>query len=66
MSLVTSDSSLSFDAAHGNTLALLKVKNTPGAELPSAGGPGTHWIYLLGALLLIGCGTILVARRRVL
>ncbi len=66
MSLVTSDSSLSFDAAHGNSLALLKVKNTPGAELPSAGGPGTHWIYLLGALLLIGCGTILVARRRVL
>ena len=40
------------------------VGNTSGAALPESGGPGTLWIYLLGSLLLIGCGTILIARRR--
>ena len=43
---------------------ILTVNNTPGTALPSAGGPGTTWLYLLGTLLLLGCGTILVARRR--
>lgn len=41
------------------------VLNEPGASLPNSGGPGTTWIYILGAILLIGCGTVLVARRRV-
>ncbi len=45
----------------GNTYT---VKNTPGVELPSAGGHGTIWIYLLGSVLLIGCGTALAVRRR--
>ena len=40
------------------------VGNTPGSALPNSGGPGTTWIYLIGAILLLGCGTILVARRR--
>lgn len=40
------------------------IANTPGAELPSSGGPGTTWIYLLGVILLLGCGTSLIARRR--
>lgn len=40
------------------------IENTPGVELPESGGPGTTWIYLLGSLLLIGCGVLLVARRR--
>ena len=40
------------------------ITNEPGAELPSSGGPGTTWIYLIGSILLLGCGTILVARRR--
>ena len=35
-----------------------------GVELPSAGGPGTTWIYLLGAMLLLGCGILLIAQRR--
>lgn len=43
---------------------VLKLKNHPGAELPSAGGPGTTWIYLMGAILLLGCGITLVIRRR--
>ncbi len=42
----------------------LSVQNTSGVELPSSGGPGTTWIYLLGCLLFIGCGVLLVARRR--
>ena len=42
------------------------VGNPPGAALPSAGGPGTTWLYLLGTILLLGCGTILIARRRAL
>ena len=59
----------------GNATDLLKIGNesagatitygnTPGAELPSSGGPGTTWIYLIGSILLICCGTLLVARRR--
>ena len=36
-----------------------------GYELPSAGGSGTTWIYLLGTILLLGCGITLIARRRI-
>ena len=42
----------------------LSVQNTSGVELPSSGGPGTTWIYLIGCLLFIGCGILLAARRR--
>ena len=41
-----------------------KIGNTPGAELPDSGGPGTIWIYLIGSMLLLGCGIALVTRRR--
>ena len=51
------------DAALSNTE--ITVTNHPGAELPSSGGPGTTWIYLLGAVLLLGCGITLIARRRI-
>lgn len=40
------------------------VGNVSGAALPSAGGPGTTWIYLIGSLLLLGCSVALVTRRR--
>ena len=40
------------------------VRNESGAALPSSGGPGTVWIYLIGSLLLLGSGIALVARRR--
>ena len=40
------------------------VENEPGAELPSAGGPGTTWIYLLGSIMLLCCGVTLIARGR--
>lgn len=41
------------------------VSDPPGTELPNSGGPGTTWIYLIGAILLLGCGISLIARRRV-
>lgn len=42
-----------------------KIVNDAGVELPSAGGPGVIWMYILGSILLIGCGVILIARRRI-
>ena len=41
-----------------------KIINESGVTLPEAGGPGTTWIYLIGSLLLLGCGIALVTRRR--
>ena len=40
------------------------VGNEPGAALPHSGGPGTTWIYILGALLTALAGIALVVRRR--
>ena len=47
------------------TTITFTVENEPGAALPSTGGRGTTWIYLLGSLLVIGCGILLIARRRI-
>ena len=41
-----------------------KILNESGAELPSTGGIGTTIFYILGALLIIVCGVVLIARRR--
>ena len=40
------------------------INNTQGAELPSTGGVGTVIFYTVGAILVIGCGIVLVSRRR--
>jgi LPXTG-motif cell wall-anchored protein len=42
----------------------LKISNSTGYELPSSGGIGTTIFYVLGSLLVLGCGIVLVARRR--
>ncbi len=52
-----------YDATTG--IYTLTVTNTAGAELPSSGGRGVIWMYVLGSILLIGCGVLLVARRRI-
>ena len=52
------------DAATG--AYLIKVTNTKGVELPKTGGMGTHWIYIVGSLLVLGCGIALVARKRLI
>ena len=40
------------------------VVNKAGAVLPSTGGIGTVIFYVLGSALIIGCGIVLVSRRR--
>lgn len=43
----------------------IRIANNTGAELPSTGGIGTIIFYVVGAALVIGCGVVLVSRRRV-
>ena len=50
--------------ANGSELALLKIKNTPGVQLPQTGGPGTALYHLLGTALMSLAGFILVGRKR--
>ena len=40
------------------------IKNQKGSELPSTGGIGTVIFYTLGSLLVIGCGIVLISRKR--
>jgi len=41
------------------------VIDKSGSTLPSTGGIGTTIFYILGALLIVVCGVVLIARRRV-
>ena len=54
----------SITPGEGGAAISLKVANQPGAQLPSSGGPGTTWIYLIGSILMLGCGIMLISRRR--
>ena len=47
-----------------NEIKLLKYGNTPGAELPHTGGPGTRLFTILGSILILGAGLLLLRRRR--
>lgn len=40
------------------------IKNNKGATLPETGGMGTTIFYVLGAILVLGAGGLLIARRR--
>ncbi len=40
------------------------INDPKGSELPSTGGIGTVIFYTLGSLLVIGCGIVLISRRR--
>lgn len=53
-----------FNADKGSGIIATTVKNLSGTELPEAGGMGTTLIYLMGAVLVLGAGTVLVLRRR--
>ena len=63
---VTYTSTDSYNTATDATAAggVIKIKNQKGTTLPSTGGMGTTIFYILGALLVIVCGVVLVARRR--
>ena len=52
------------DVTAENLVQAKTVVNNAGAVLPSTGGIGTTIFYIVGAILLIGAGVILVARRR--
>ena len=43
---------------------IVDIPNDTGAELPTTGGIGTTIFYIVGSLLVIGCGIVLVSRRR--
>ena len=40
------------------------IVNQSGATLPSTGGIGTIIFYVLGSLLVVGCGIVLISRKR--
>ena len=42
----------------------ITVENEAGAVLPSTGGIGTTIFYILGSALVIGCGIVLISRKR--
>ena len=46
------------------SMTTVTVENLKGSELPSTGGMGTTLFYVVGAILVIGAGVVLVARRR--
>jgi len=41
-----------------------KILNEKGSVLPSTGGIGTVIFYVLGSLLVVGCGIVLISKRR--
>ena len=43
---------------------VVDIENKAGTELPSTGGMGTTILYIVGAVLVIGCGIMLVAKKR--
>lgn len=44
--------------------AAVEVENKPGVVLPGTGGIGTTIFYILGSLLVVGCGIVLISRKR--
>ena len=40
------------------------VGNTPGAKLPSTGGPGTTGLYILGSILTLLAAVLLITKKR--
>jgi len=51
----------------GNTesgIVATDIENNKGAELPETGGMGTTIFYVLGAILVLGAGVLLIARKR--
>lgn len=57
---------VTFTAASDTDDAKVQVENSPGAILPSTGGPGTNALYNLGTLLiaLAGAGLLHMKRRK--
>jgi len=54
-----------YDNATVKDNTTIEVSNTAGNPLPNAGGIGTTIFYILGSILVIGCGIVLVSRKRI-
>ena len=52
------------DYSAANLKQTATVVNNAGSVLPGTGGIGTTIFYILGSLLVIGCGIVLVSRKR--
>lgn len=59
---ITSSSATSTN--NGQYQQVQQIENKSGATLPSTGGMGTTLLYIIGAILVVGAGVLLVARRR--
>lgn len=59
---ITSNPTVEYDEA--TKTYTLTVENTPGARLPSTGGPGVAVYYALGSLLVLAAAALLIARRK--
>lgn len=65
VTLTQSDAAIFREVGPDSTaIKRILIKNTPGEPLPMTGGIGTTIFYILGSLLVIGCGIVLVSRKR--
>lgn len=59
----TTTGEITFTPNTSNGSLTTDVENKSGAELPETGGMGTTIFYVLGAILVLGAGVLLIARR---
>ena len=59
--VIAEDGSVTMD---GTSVTTVDVVNQAGTLLPSTGGMGTTIFYIVGAVLVIGAGVVLVAKKR--
>lgn len=55
---------ITFTATKADGTLSTDISNKKGAELPETGGIGTVIFYVLGSLLVVGCGIVLISKRR--
>ena len=60
----TTTGEITFTPNTSNGSLTTDVENKSGAELPETGGMGTTIFYVLGAILVLGAGVLLIARKR--
>lgn len=62
--LTEKTAAFSVDATSSAEGVDVTVENNAGSTLPTTGGIGTTIFYVLGSLLVVGCGIVLVSRKR--
>ena len=58
------DSTEDWSMQENGALYKIQIQNNQGSVLPSTGGIGTVIFYVLGSLLVVGCGIVLISKRR--